>query len=70
MKTALEREGDLVCDLHVWRVAPEGYAAIVGLLCHAPRAPEEYKRRLPAGLPLRHVTVEVHPCVHLEAGPS
>lgn len=68
MKAALEREGDLVCDLHVWRVAPEGYAAIVGLLCHAPRAPEEYKRRLPANLPLRHVTVEVHPCVHREAG--
>ena len=66
MKAALEREGDQVCDLHVWRVAPEGYAAIVGLLCHEPRSPQEYKRRLPADLPLRHVTVEVHPCVHPE----
>ncbi len=66
MRAALEREGDQVCDLHVWRVAPEGYAAIVGLLCHEPRSPQEYKRRLPADLPLRHVTVEVHPCVHPE----
>lgn len=69
LKLALEREGDQVCDLHVWRVAPEGYAAIVGLLSDVPREPDEYKRRLPADLPLRHVTVEVHPCVHAPAQP-
>lgn len=59
-------EGDAdnrVTDLHVWKVGPAHYAAIVSLVTHYPKPPSHYKRLL-AGLDrLAHITVEANQCV-------
>ncbi|MCK6448915.1 MAG: CDF family Co(II)/Ni(II) efflux transporter DmeF [Planctomycetes bacterium] len=60
IRERVEREGDVLCDLHVWRVGPGHVAAIVSIASDTPREPSEYKRRLTELAPLAHVTVEVH----------
>ena len=57
-----ETNGDRVTDLHVWRVGPGRFAAIVSLVSDDARAPEHYKERLTDIACLAHVTVEVNPC--------
>jgi cation diffusion facilitator family transporter len=59
IRTRIERNGDEVVDLHVWRIGPGHAAAIVAVRTDRPRAPEDYRQQL-ADLPhLSHVTVEV-----------
>jgi cation diffusion facilitator family transporter len=52
-------DGDRVADLHVWRVGPGHFAAIVAIV--TPRATDagELKTTLKARYPLAHLTVEV-----------
>jgi cation diffusion facilitator family transporter len=65
IRRRLERGDDRVADLHVWRVGPGHFAAIVSLVSDAPQPVEHYKARLGGLDALSHVTVEVHHC----AGP-
>jgi cation diffusion facilitator family transporter len=58
------RAGDRVADLHVWQVAPGGWAAIVTVVSAEPLTPDGYRRLLPDDLSLTHVTIEVVPCRH------
>lgn len=61
MTARLEKNGDRITDLHLWRVGPGHMAAIVSIVSENPDAPAAYKARL-ADLPgLSHLTVEVHP---------
>ncbi len=63
MRDAIESDADnRVVDLHVWRLGPGSYGAIVSLVTHRPRDPEHYKALLGQFAELRHVTVEVNPC--------
>lgn len=55
-----------VADLHVWRVGPDDFAAIVSLVTRHPRPAEHYKALLQDLRELSHVTIEVLSC---EAGP-
>jgi cation diffusion facilitator family transporter len=65
IRAAIEaRPADRVTDLHVWRVAPEGWAAIVSILSEEPLTPDSYRALLPHDLGLTHVSVEVHACRH------
>lgn len=57
-----ETNGDRVTDLHVWRVGPGRFAAIVSLVSDDAHAPEHYKERLTDIACLAHVTIEVNPC--------
>jgi len=58
----LEQGSDRVFDLHLWRVGPGHLAAVISIVSHDPRPPEQYKRRL-SGLPgLSHLTIEVVGC--------
>jgi cation diffusion facilitator family transporter len=58
----LERDGDRVADLHLWRIGPGHAAAVVSIVSDRPQPPPSYKSRL-ADLPgLSHVTVEVLAC--------
>jgi cation diffusion facilitator family transporter len=58
----LERGGDQISDLHLWRIGPGHLAAVISLVSDHPNAPGFYKAQL-AGLPgLSHVTVEVERC--------
>jgi len=62
VKAVLERNGDRIADLHVWRVGPGHMAAIISLVSDRPEAPQVYKDKLADIADLSHVTVEVHPC--------
>jgi cation diffusion facilitator family transporter len=58
----LERAGDRISDLHLWRVGPGHLAAVISLVSDQPNAPAFYNDKL-SGLPgLSHVTVEVERC--------
>ena len=63
IRSAIEAQADnRVADLHVWKVGPHHLAAIISLVTHSPRAPEDYRRLLTGVAQLRHVTIEVVTC--------
>ena len=53
------RDGDRVADLHVWRVGPGHFAAIVAIVTRRATDAGELKTALKARYPLAHLTVEV-----------
>lgn len=68
IKEKIESDADnRVADLHIWRVGPGHFAAIVSVVSHNPKAPEYYKDLLKefrgGGInKLSHITVEVNRC--------
>jgi len=62
IRAELERDGDRIADLHLWRVGPGHVGAIVSLVTHHPQPPAHYKARLSGLPPLAHVTIEVESC--------
>jgi len=67
IRRAIESEADNeVVDLHVWRLGPRDFGAIISLVTHDPKDPEHYKALLVGQPQLGHVTVEVNRCT--EAG--
>jgi len=60
--TRLEQGSDRVSDLHLWRLGPGHLAAVISLVTHEPRSPEQYKRQLLGFVGLSHVTIEVVTC--------
>jgi len=67
IRERLERDGDRVADLHLWRVGPGHLALVVSIVADTPATPDHYKARLRDMADLSHVTVEVHPCARLLA---
>lgn len=65
IRQLLEADGlTTVFDLHVWKVAQQQYACIIGLLSAHPQPIDRYKACL-ASLPqLVHITIEPHLCSH------
>ena len=59
VRDAIEAEGDRISDLHLWRVGPGCYAAILVVVSPSPRPSDAYRARLAEYPMLRHVTVEV-----------
>ncbi len=59
LREAIERDGDKLADLHVWRLGPGHLGAIISVATQYAREPDFYKRRLEAFHSLSHVTVEV-----------
>ena len=62
IRTHLERDGDLVSDLHVWRLGPGHLGVTATILADNPQPPDYYKARLAGIDDLSHVTIEVQPC--------
>ncbi len=60
IREAIEDADTRIVDLHVWRVGPGRYAAIVSLVSTAPLAPTAYAARVTIHDELVHVTVEPH----------
>lgn len=58
---AASRTPATISDLHVWRVAQDKYACIVGLQTAATVTPDDYRRELSVHVELVHVTVEINP---------
>ena len=59
LRATIESEGDLITDLHLWRLGPGHLGAIVSIATSAQREPAHYRQRLAHFPDLSHVTVEV-----------
>lgn len=63
IRKSIASDGDsVITDLHIWQVGPNKFAAIISLVAHHPRSPEDYKAALKEHEELVHVTVEIHQC--------
>lgn len=61
VRMLVEQTGDQLIDLHVWRLGPGHFGAIVSVVSHVPqRGPAFYHAALQRFKGLSHVTVEVH----------
>ena len=66
----LEKRGDKISDLHLWRIGPGHMAAIVSVVSDHPETSSAYKKRL-ADLPsLSHLTIEVERCPGTHSRPD
>ena len=60
---AIEGDADnKVADLHLWRVGPGHWAAIVSLVTHHPRDLDHYRKLLEPVHEISHLTVEIQSC--------
>ena len=59
IRAEVEIAGDRVADLHVWRVGPGHYAAIVAIISERAAHADEIRAMLTERFPLAHLTVEV-----------
>jgi len=62
LRQTLETDGDLLGDLHLWRLGPGHLGAIVSVVTSEPRDPGHYRAKLARFRSLSHVTVEVERC--------
>ena len=62
IKTIESDSDNRVADIHVWKVGPADYSAMIALVTHFPRDSEYYKNLLCAYGELSHITVEVNHC--------
>jgi cation diffusion facilitator family transporter len=59
----IENDGDsVISDLHIWQVGVNKFAAIVSIVAHQPKDPDEYRQALKIHEELVHVTIEVRTC--------
>lgn len=63
IKAAIELDSDnRLSDVHIWRVGPAHYAAVLSLVTHYPKETAHYKDLLADFHELSHLTVEVNRC--------
>jgi cation diffusion facilitator family transporter len=61
VRAAVETAGDQLIDLHIWRLGPGHFGAILSVVSRAPqRGPAFYHAALQRFKGLSHITVEVH----------
>jgi cation diffusion facilitator family transporter len=53
---------DRLADLHLWKVGPNHWAAILSIVSDCPMEPDHYKRKLADVHELGHISVEVQRC--------
>ena len=51
-----------IADMHIWKVGPAHYAAILSIVTHYPQKIDYYKELLRDFPNLSHLTVEIHTC--------
>jgi cation diffusion facilitator family transporter len=61
LQQAIERDGDRIADLHLWRLGPGHLGAIVCVDTHEPRGADYYRAKLARFRSLSHLTIEVRP---------
>ena len=59
LRQTIEREGDKLADLHLWRLGPGHLGAIVSVITMQPRNADYYRARLARFKSLSHLTIEV-----------
>lgn len=64
IRQKIESDSDnRVSDIHVWKVGPIDYAAVISLVTHFPQPTEHYKKLLNDFKDLSHVTIEINLCI-------
>jgi cation diffusion facilitator family transporter len=64
IRQVVESDGDLVTDLHLWRLGPGHLGAIVAVESGRTREPDFYRDQLACIGSLSHVTIEIQPVAH------
>lgn len=59
LREAIEREGDRLGDLHLWRLGPGHLGAIVSIITNHSRGSSYYRAKLSRFRSLSHITIEV-----------
>jgi cation diffusion facilitator family transporter len=59
LRATIEREGDQLADLHLWRLGPGHLGAIVSIVTATKREADYYRSRLAGFRSLSHLTIEV-----------
>ena len=59
LRQAIESEGDRIADLHLWRLGPGHFGAIVSIVTPSARSEADYRARLARFRSLSHLTIEV-----------
>ena len=57
-----EKIDNRIADIHVWRIGPAHYAAIISIVTHYPQSVGYYKDLLRDTGELAHITIEVNTC--------
>jgi cation diffusion facilitator family transporter len=71
IRSAIESNtGDKVSDLHLWKVGPDTFSAIISVVTQHPKPPDYYKALLAGHDELAHITVEVHQCSDETCAPT
>lgn len=60
LRQTIERDGDEVGDLHLWRLGPGHLGAIISVSTKAPHDPDYYRAKLAPFRSVSHLTIEVH----------
>ncbi len=60
VREEIEREGDRIADLHLWRLGPGHLGAIVSVVTASARDADFYRARLSRFPSVSHLTIEVH----------
>ena len=64
IKKRIETDSDnRVSDVHIWKVGPDHYAAVISIVTYYPKPPEHYKLLLKDVKELYHITMEINPCL-------
>ena len=68
IREGIENDGDSkITDLHIWQVGVHKFAAVISVVAHNPKTPEEYRQSLNIHEELVHVNIEVQTCHPQEA---
>ena len=59
LRATIEREGDRLADLHLWRLGPGHLGAIVSIVTATRREADYYRARLASFRALSHLTIEI-----------
>jgi Co/Zn/Cd efflux system component len=63
IQRTIEKDSDnRITDIHIWKVGPNHYAAIISIVTHSPKATEYYKELLSEFHRLAHITIEINEC--------
>jgi len=59
----IEKDQDnRIADIHIWKVGPADFAAIISIVTHYPQQVEHYHDLLKDFSDLSHVTIEINNC--------
>lgn len=63
IRETIEKDSDnKITDIHIWKVGPNHYAAIISIVTQFPKVTEHYKELLSEFHKLSHITFEINKC--------